>query len=104
MATMMVMYRTPKDPQAFDRHYSEVHVPMARQLPGLLSYEMSDGPVTTVTGPKDVYMVATLRFPSIQAIREAFASDIGKACAADRHILAPNDSDLVMLIYDEQDA
>ena len=35
MARMLVVYRTPNDPEAFDEHYFGVHVPMARQLPGL---------------------------------------------------------------------
>ncbi len=28
-------HKTPKDPAAFDKHYFEVHVPLAKQLPGL---------------------------------------------------------------------
>jgi uncharacterized protein (TIGR02118 family) len=30
MAQMVVIYRTPKDPQAFDEHYFGVHVPLAK--------------------------------------------------------------------------
>ncbi|PTK04380.1 EthD family reductase, partial [Mammaliicoccus sciuri] len=36
MAHMLVIYRTPKDPKAFDEHYFNVHVPLAKQLPGLI--------------------------------------------------------------------
>ena len=38
MARMVVIYRTPKDPAAFDAHYFEVHVPLAKKLPGLRKY------------------------------------------------------------------
>jgi uncharacterized protein (TIGR02118 family) len=35
MAQMVVIYKTPKDTVAFEKHYSGVHVPLAKQLPGL---------------------------------------------------------------------
>jgi uncharacterized protein (TIGR02118 family) len=28
MARMVVVYKTPRDPKAFDRHYFDVHVPI----------------------------------------------------------------------------
>jgi uncharacterized protein (TIGR02118 family) len=43
MAQMIVIYRTPKSPAAFDKRYPEVHVPQARQLPGLRNYQTSRG-------------------------------------------------------------
>ena len=45
MARMVVIYRTPKNVEAFDRHYFEIHVPLAKKIPGLRKYEFSDGPV-----------------------------------------------------------
>lgn len=41
MARLLVMYRTPKDAAAFDTHYFENHVPMAKKIPGLRKYEVS---------------------------------------------------------------
>ena len=34
----LALYETPTEPEAFDRHYREVHIPLARQLPGLRRY------------------------------------------------------------------
>ena len=34
MARMVVIYRTPKNVEAFDRHYFEIHVPLAKKIPG----------------------------------------------------------------------
>ena len=28
MATLVVMYKTPKDPAAFDKYYVEKHIPL----------------------------------------------------------------------------
>lgn len=98
---MVVIYKTPKDPAAFDRHYFEVHVPLAKQLPGLRSYESSKGPVTTLAAAADAYLVGILHFDSMAAIKDAFASECGRACAADRRILA-HDQDVQILLFDAQ--
>jgi len=96
---MTVIYRRPADPEAFDRHYREVHVPLAWKLPGLRSYVVSRGDVVSPTGD-DVYLIGTLHFDSLDAIRAAFATPEGQACAADRRVLAPNDGDAMMFLYD----
>lgn len=102
MAKMTVVYQTPKDKAFFEQHYFEVHVPLARQLPGLLRYEISDGTLFSTTGHADVYRVANLYFESMEAMMSAFASDTGKACAADRKILAADD-EVQIYIYDTKD-
>jgi uncharacterized protein (TIGR02118 family) len=35
MAKLIVLHKTPKDAGAFDKHYSAVHVPLAKKIPGL---------------------------------------------------------------------
>jgi uncharacterized protein (TIGR02118 family) len=103
MAQMVVIYRTPKDPAAFDRHYFDTHVPISKTLPGLRKYEVSHGPVATQAGAGDFHMVATLHFDDLAAIRAAFASPQGREAAADRRSFAPNDSDLLMLLFDSRE-
>lgn len=100
MAKMTIIYRTPKDKAAFDKHYFDVHVPLAKQLPGLKEYEISTGAIASPTGHADTYLVATLSFDSMDAIRQAFASEIGKQCAIDRKILAPASDDVQIYIHD----
>ena len=51
MASILVLYKTPKDPAAFDRYYVETHIPIAKRLPGLQKYEISKGEVVTPAGP-----------------------------------------------------
>ena len=41
MVRFLVVYDTPEDPEAFDRHYREVHIPLATRTP---SDGQSDGP------------------------------------------------------------
>jgi uncharacterized protein (TIGR02118 family) len=83
MAHVVVMYKTPKDAAAFDKHYSETHIPLAKKIPGLKKYEVSQGPVATPAGPSGVHLVATLHFDNLAAIQAGFGSAEGKAAAAD---------------------
>jgi uncharacterized protein (TIGR02118 family) len=100
MARMVVIYRTPKDPAAFDAHYFGVHVPLAKRLPGLEKYEVGRRPIITPAGDPEPYLVATLYFEDLAAIRRAFATPEGRACAADRRVLAPDDDDVQMYLFD----
>jgi uncharacterized protein (TIGR02118 family) len=102
MARMVVIYKKPKDPAAFDKHYFEVHVPLAKQLPGLIKYEVSKGSVVALAGAREPYLIGILYFDSLAALKQAFASDCGKACAADRRILAPEEQDVQMYLYESQ--
>ena len=83
MARLVVMYRTPKDPAAFDRYYFEKHVPLARRIAGLRKYEVSRGPIVTPAGASGFHLIATLHFDDMLAIQSAFASPGGQAAAAD---------------------
>ena len=83
MARLVVLYKTPQDAAAFDKHYFGAHIPLANKIPGLRKYEVSHGPVATPTGPSDFHLVATLYFDDMTAIQKAFASAEGQATAAD---------------------
>jgi uncharacterized protein (TIGR02118 family) len=100
MARLLVMYRTPKDAAAFDRYYSERHVPIAKKIPGLRRYEVSRGPVGTPVGPSGVHLVAILHFDDMAAIQQAFASAEGQAAAADVQTFATGGAD--MLMFDDR--
>jgi uncharacterized protein (TIGR02118 family) len=100
MAKMIVIYKMPKDPAAFDRHHFEVHVPLARQLPGLRKLETNRGPIISLYGASDVHLVATLHFDSLADINAAFMSECGRACVADRQQLVPHTNDVQMFLFD----
>jgi hypothetical protein len=41
MARFVVMYDTPSDLAAFERRYNDVHIPLAKQYPGLRRFRVS---------------------------------------------------------------
>jgi uncharacterized protein (TIGR02118 family) len=104
MAKMVVLYNTPIDKEAFNKHYFEVHVPLAKKLPGLIKYEVSQGPVIPiVAGGPAIYLIGTLYFDDLAAIKKAFTTPEGQACAADRKILAPTDEDIKIYLFDTRE-
>ena len=103
MARMVVIYRTPENVEAFDRHYFDIHVPLAKKIPGLRKYEISDGPIMTPVGASNVHRIGTLHFDDLTAIEKAFASAEGQAAGADRRLFAPDDSGVQMFLFDSRD-
>ena len=82
MAKLIVTYEQPKDQQGFDRHYFEVHVPLAKKLPNLkdmsvnrvLQSQNTDAPL---------YLFVQLDFESTEALSSAMESPEGKAAVDD---------------------
>ena len=94
MARLVVMYKTPRDAAAFDKHYFDKHVPIAKKIPGLRKYEVNNGPVATPAGPSGIHLVAILHFDDMAAIQSAFASAEGQAAAGDLQNFATGGVDL----------
>jgi len=90
------MYKTPKDAAAFNKHYDEKHVPIAKRLPGLRKYEVSQGPVATPAGPSSYHLVVILHFDNLAAIQNAFGSAEGQAAVADVQNFATGGVDIFM--------
>ncbi len=96
MAQLVVMYKTPKDAAAFDKHYAEKHVPLAKKIPGVRKYEISQGPVATPGGPSGYHLVAILQFDDLAAIQRGFGSAEGQAAVADVQTFATGGVDIFM--------
>jgi uncharacterized protein (TIGR02118 family) len=79
---LVVSYGQPTDTEAFDAHYRNTHAPLARQMPGLVRFTYGHARSMDPAQPAP-YLVAELDFDSEQAMSEAFASQEGRAAAAD---------------------
>jgi uncharacterized protein (TIGR02118 family) len=101
MAKLIALYKHPKDAVAFDRYYFATHVPLAKTLPGLKKYDVSDGGVNTPEGPSVYHLAATLYFDSVAAIQAAFASPEGQKTAADLGNFA--DGGVELLVFDTKE-
>jgi len=100
MAKMVVVYKKPVDMHAFEKHYFETHIPLAKKVPGMRKYEISNGGVITVVGPTDIHLIGTLEFDDLESLKKGFASPEGRAAAADRQIYAPDESGVQMFLFE----
>jgi len=82
MVRFLVLYTKPHDIEAFERHYREVHIPLAKKLGGLRRYALSRNPAR-VHGGEPYYLVAELDWDDMAALQRAFQSPEGRATAAD---------------------
>ena len=81
MARFVVMYETPSDIEAFERHYHEVHVPLAKQLPGLRRYTVSHDATPVIGEP--YHLVAMLDWDDMESLGAALSSEAGARTAED---------------------
>ncbi len=96
MPQIVVMYKTPKDKAAFDKHYFGTHIPLAKKIPGLTKYEVSHGPVATPEGPSDIHLVAILHFETMAAMQNLSSTPEGKAASADVQNLGSNGAQIII--------
>ena len=96
MAKLFAIYQQPKDPAAFDDYYFNTHVPLAKTMPGLKSYEVTRGDVMGMAGKHGVYLIAILEFDSMEAVGAGMASAEGQATAADLANFAEAGGDVMM--------
>ena len=80
----------------FDDYYFNKHLPLAKTVPGLRSYEVTRGDVMGMTGKHGAYLVAILEFDSMAAIQAAMASPQGQATVADLANFAGAGVDVMM--------
>ena len=96
MAKLIALYKKPQDAAAFDRYYYGTHVPLAKTVPGLRSYEVSTGAIGGGAGESSLHLVAILGFDSMAAIQQALGSPQGQATAGDLANFAQAGVELLM--------
>jgi uncharacterized protein (TIGR02118 family) len=101
MAKLIALYRKPANPAAFDKYYFSTHVDVAKKLPGLRRYEVSNGAVSMLSGESPYHLAAILTFDSLEAIQQALGTPEGKATAGDLANFAQAGVDL--LVFDSRD-
>lgn len=82
MVKLIAIYRKPEDVEAFDKHYHEVHAPLAAKMPGLIKLEVNMI-YGSPTGSSDLHLIAEMHFESKEALLEALSSPEGKAAGKD---------------------
>lgn len=82
MVKLVAIYKKPEDVAAFDKHYFDVHAPLAMKMPGLIKAEIAKvvgGPM----GESPLHLIAELYFKDMASLNAAMGSAEGKAAAKD---------------------
>ncbi|MEM7121328.1 MAG: EthD family reductase [Pseudomonadota bacterium] len=83
MKRVLVCYGQPDDAAAFDRHYSDTHMPLVAKMPHLVSFEASSGPVVSSEPSVDYHLIAILSYANQEDLDASLASPEGQAAVDD---------------------
>jgi len=57
MAQLLIMYKQPADPAAFEEYYFSTHMPIFADTPGIRATTFSKGPITPIAGDAAYYLM-----------------------------------------------
>ncbi len=83
MVRLLILYGHPEDPEAFDKYYEEIHMPLARRMQGLKKWTLGKVLGTPDGGPSDYYYAADIYAESREAIEAILETPEGKAAVQD---------------------
>ena len=103
MVRLLVLYGRPRDAAAFDKHYAEVHTPLAKQLAGLRRFTVSRE-MRPVEGAEPYYLISELDWDDMAALGAAMSTPEGQAVARDvENNLLPLGVEVRRMIYELSD-
>src|SRR5208283_409422 len=82
MVKLIALYKKPDDVSVFDKHYTEVHTPLVKNLPGLRQLELSKITGSAI-GETPEYLLCEMYFDTKDALDAALASPAGRAAGKD---------------------
>ena len=82
MVKLIALYKKPADPEAFEQHYTNVHIPLIEKIPGVRKTEWSRI-TASPTGEAPYYMMYEMYFDNMEAYKAAMKSEENKAAGKD---------------------
>ena len=95
MHKLIALYKQPADPEAFERHYADVHLPLAHIIPGLERLVLNRPVPAPWGGAAPYYLMAELHFPDQATFNVAMGSPENRAAGRDLRQFA---GDIVTLL------
>lgn len=83
MVRILALHRQPEDPEAFERHYREIHTPLVLALPGVRNYRLGRVLRRGDGGEPEYFMVSDAYFDDEAALEAALESPEMQAALAD---------------------
>jgi uncharacterized protein (TIGR02118 family) len=89
---LTVVYGTPDDAAAFDKHYTEVHMPIVGRWPGVERTEVAKVQGGPGGSPSPYHLITEIYFADTGALDAALGSDAGREAGKDFMSIAPSGS------------
>lgn len=83
MIKVTVLYGQPTDPEAFEKYYSEVHMPIAAKVPQVAKLELTKFFGTPDGSTPEFYRMAEIYYASEADMQASLGSDEGKTAVGD---------------------
>ena len=100
-AKLIVIYPRPTDIEAFDKVYSDEHVPMAVEKLSGKTRIVATKVIGSPQGLPPFHVIAEVHFPTIEALQTCAASDGGKETLAHAVSISSGGSP-IFLVAEEQ--
>ena len=83
MIKLIALYKQPKDKEAFDEHYFNVHGPITEKIPGLQRMEVTKIVGTPMGKESEFYILCEMYYENQEALQNGMRSAEGKASGKD---------------------
>ena len=83
MIKVTVLYGHPADPDAFEKHYFETHMPLVAKMPHVVKVETSRCLPGMDGGRPPYYRIAELYFETPESLQASVSSPEGQATTGD---------------------
>ena len=83
MVKMTVLFGHPDDPAAFDRHFSDTHLPLFAKVKERPRFELARTVGAPDGGPAAYYQIAEMWFDSLEAMHQVLESSEMKTAVKD---------------------
>lgn len=89
---LTVVYGTPDDAAGFDKHYSDVHMPIVERWPGVERVEVAKVTGGPMGSPSPYHLITEIYFADEDALNAALSSEPGREAGKDFMSIAPSGS------------
>ena len=96
MQKITVLYKHPKDPEAFEKYYKENHLPIVAMMEGVEKMELTKLLGTPDGQKADYYRMAELYFTCVEQLEETMSSPEGQATIDDLSNFATGGVNVIM--------
>ena len=97
MVKLIALYKKPADVEAFEEHYTQVHIPLVEKIPGIRKTEWTRF-LAAPNGEAPYYMMYEMYFENMDAYKVAMRSEENKRAGQDLMSFA---KDIVTLLVAE---